>query len=274
VTTSARSVRLASIVYGGEGETRDHAEDYHEASSLYPASAAHQMRGGTRLRRSPKLAQSVTRAVRRRPEAPFTDMPEPDALAVPLGAVLRTRRSTRAFADRPIELRALSTVLASACAPTHDLDDDGIVHRLRAAPSAGALFPLDLYACILAVRDIEGGIHHYDPFRHVLARLPFPVDREAVGSALLQDDVANAAACVILLVATFARSRFKYGQRGYRFTLLEAGHVAQNILLAAEALEIAAVPVGGFFDRRMSSLVGADGVHEAVVYAAAVGSAG
>lgn len=272
MSTSARTVRLASIVYGSEAHDRDDAEDYHEASSLYPTTAAHQMRGGTRLRRSPELAKSVTRSVRRREAARVIAMPEPDALGAALGAVVRGRRSTRAFTGGPIESRALGTLLASGCGTTHDLDDDGVAYRLRAAPSAGALFPLDMYACALAVRGVEDGVHHYDPLRHVLARIPFRADRETIGSALLQDDVADAAACVVLLVATFSRSRFKYGTRGYRFTLLEAGHVAQNILLAAEALGIAAVPIGGFFDRRMSALVGADGVHEAVVYAVAVGS--
>jgi SagB-type dehydrogenase family enzyme len=229
------------------------------------------MRGGARLRRGSTLARSITRSVRRRPEAPTVAMPQPEALAAPLGGVLRTRHSTRTFTHRPIALGALATLLDSAYGVTHDLEDDGVVYRLRTAPSAGGLFPLDVYACALAVLGIECGVHHYDPLRHVLARLPFGADRDTVGSALVQTEVVDAAACVLLLVATFSRSRIKYGARGYRFTLLEAGHVAQNILLAAEALGIAAVPIGGFFDRRLSALVGADGVDEAVVYAVAVG---
>lgn len=274
MSASARTVRLASIVYVSEADARDEADDYHEASALYPTTAAHRMRGGLRLRRSAQLAQSATRAVRRRPEGPTVELPAPEALAAPLGGVLRSRRSTRVFEARPIELRALSTLLAASCGPTHELEDGPVVHRLRAAPSAGALFPLDVYTCALAVRGLEDGVHHYDPFRHVLVRLPFRADRRTIGSALVQDDVTERAACLVLLVAIFARSRFKYGARGYRFTLLEAGHVAQNMLLAAEALGIGAVPLGGFFDRRMSALVGADGVDEAAVYAVAVGARG
>ena len=67
------------------------------------------------------------------------------------------------------------------------------------------------------------------------------------------------------------RSRFKYGERGYRFALLEAGHAAQNMLLAATALALAALPLGGFYDRRLDELVGADGLDEATLYAIALG---
>jgi SagB-type dehydrogenase family enzyme len=67
------------------------------------------------------------------------------------------------------------------------------------------------------------------------------------------------------------RTRFKYGLRGYRFSLLEAGHLVQNVVLAATALGLPAVPLGGWYDRRLDELVGADGLDEASVYAVAVG---
>ena len=72
----------------------------------------------------------------------------------------------------------------------------------------------------------------------------------------------------------FWRSRFKYGLRGYRFALLEAGHLVQNLVLAAGALEVGALPLGGFYDRRVDELVGADGLDEATVYAVLLGGRG
>jgi SagB-type dehydrogenase family enzyme len=69
----------------------------------------------------------------------------------------------------------------------------------------------------------------------------------------------------------FWRSRFKYGLRGYRFTLLEAGHLVQNVLLSCTALGLAAVPIGGFYDRPVDELLGVDGVNESVVYAVSLG---
>ena len=79
-------------------------------------------------------------------------------------------------------------------------------------------------------------------------------------------------AAVVAISAVFWRSRFKYGARAYRFALLEAGHVAQNYLLAATALGLSACPVGGFFDRRVDALLGIDGLHEASLYLLPVGS--
>ena len=75
------------------------------------------------------------------------------------------------------------------------------------------------------------------------------------------------------MTAMFWRSRFKYGARAYRFTLLEAGHVAQNFLLAVAALGLAAVPIGGFYDREVDSLLGVDGLYESSLYLLPLGAA-
>ena len=84
---------------------------------------------------------------------------------------------------------------------------------------------------------------------------------------------ADGGAAVLLLLAIFGRTRFKYGLRGYRFALLEAGHVIQNVALAGVALDLAVLPLGGFYDAQVDALVGADGVEESVVYGAVLGGA-
>jgi SagB-type dehydrogenase family enzyme len=73
------------------------------------------------------------------------------------------------------------------------------------------------------------------------------------------------------VAAVFGRTRFKYGLRGYRFALLEAGHVAQNVVLTATALGLAAVPLGGFYDRPTDEFLGLDGVNESTLYTIALG---
>jgi SagB-type dehydrogenase family enzyme len=78
-------------------------------------------------------------------------------------------------------------------------------------------------------------------------------------------------AVVVLVTAVFWRTRCKYGLRGYRFALLEAGHCVQNMLLAARAVDAAALPLGGLYDARAEALVNVDGVEESVVYAVALG---
>ncbi len=76
---------------------------------------------------------------------------------------------------------------------------------------------------------------------------------------------------MIVVTALFWRSRYQYGPRGYRFALLEAGHLVQNALLAAAALRFEALPLGGFYDRELDDVVGADGLDEASVYALLLG---
>ena len=87
----------------------------------------------------------------------------------------------------------------------------------------------------------------------------------------MQSALLGSAAAILLVSAVFFRSVFKYGDRGYRFVLLEAGHVVQNAVLAAAGQQVAAVPIGGYFDRDLDRELGLDGLHESVVYALAIG---
>jgi SagB-type dehydrogenase family enzyme len=123
----------------------------------------------------------------------------------------------------------------------------------------------------LAIEGIVPSVSHYDPFRHRLELLA-PVERASVGRALVDPSLAEQASALIVITGVFWRSRFKYGARGYRFALLEAGHVVQNAVLAAASLRLDALPLGGFYDRRLDELVGADGLDEASVYALLLGS--
>jgi SagB-type dehydrogenase family enzyme len=129
-----------------------------------------------------------------------------------------------------------------------------------------------VYVVPARVQGVEPGLYHFDPLRHALevrsrAASPLEVLREA---AIYPEIVAGCAA-TLLVTGVFWRSRFKYGLRGYRFVLLEAGHLAQNVLLVCAALGLAAVPLGGFYDRPIDELLGADGVNESVLYAVCLG---
>ena len=93
-----------------------------------------------------------------------------------------------------------------------------------------------------------------------------PISPDALAELSPYGEVLASSAAVVLVTGVFWRSRFKYGDRAYRFTLLEAGHVGQNVVLAATALGLASVPIGGFFDRRADAFLGIDGLHEASLY--------
>lgn len=261
--------RLASVVYAEPPDLDDPAELYHEASKLVPATAARQLAGAVRLAASPELRRAVTLASHRHPELPLLPLPEPAPLAAPLGSTIAARRSAREFGGEPLGGATLAALLDAAYGITGSLaDEDGWEQPLRAAPSGGALYPLDLYVAARRVDGLSPGLYRFEPLERGLEPLG---PAAGLAEATAYPELASAAAATVVVSATFWRSRFKYGLRAYRFALLEAGHAAQNLLLAATALGLAAVPLGGFYDHRVDEVLGLDGVDRAALYLVCVG---
>jgi SagB-type dehydrogenase family enzyme len=253
-------------MYGGRGVLLDDpAEHYHESSRLYRRIAPerldvlHELEGGS------ALLHTLARSARTHDHRPAIALPPPEPLGGRLGDVLARRRSVRPDVLRPLRLSELSAVLCASYAAGGRRE-----LRRRPVPSAGALYPLELYVLATAVRGLDAGLYHFHPFRHRLCRLG-PLDWTRTRGALVDATLLDTAAALVIVTALFWRSRFKYGLRGYRFALLEAGHVVQNAVLAAADLGLAALPVGGFYDRGLDALVGAEGLDEASVYAVVLG---
>jgi SagB-type dehydrogenase family enzyme len=266
------TVSDASCVYGADGVGLDDpAEGYHEASKLYASTLARQMAGSLALQASPELRETVRRAVKRHPNRRALPLPPPHRCAMPLGEALDGRRSIRGFAPAALTLCELATVLHAGYGVSRAGSPDD-PQPLRTVPSGGALYPLEVYAVLARVEEAEAGLYHLDPLRRVLEELslgPEPV--AVVKEAAVYPEIVESCAATLLVTGMFWRSRCKYGLRGYRFTLLEAGHLIQNVLLACTALRLGAVPIGGFYDRPLDALVGADGVNESIVYAVCFG---
>jgi SagB-type dehydrogenase family enzyme len=267
-----QTARWLEFVYGHRPDPDDPAEAYHEASKVAPSQIDRQMEGARRLAASPDLQLSSLRAVKRHGGARLP-VPEPASLDSPLGELIGRRRSQRDFAPGPIPYAALAALLHAGYGVTGELEqqDDRPAVPLRAVPSGGALYPLELYAAAVRVADLEPGLYHFDPLRPGLdvLRPSSIVDELAMLSTY--PEIASSCALLVFVAAVFGRTRFKYGLRGYRFALLEAGHVGQNLLLAATALGLAAVPLGAFFDRRTDEFLRLDGVNESTLYAIALG---
>ena len=273
MTVQLSTSYLAGAVYADAPGEDDPAEAYHVASKLSPATAAHAMRGALRLAESEDLRRSAPRAVRRRAQHPAFALPEATRLDLPLCDALSARRSARTFGDGALQLADLAAVLRAGYGLTGALPVAGSPPQpLRAAPSAGALYPLELFVAATHVDGLQARIHHYDPLAGTVVRLPAPA--AAVRGTTPYAKLVSEAAAVLVIAAVFWRSRFKYGLRAYRFTLLEAGHVAQSILLACAALGLAALPLGGFYDRRLDELLDLDGVDESSLYAICLGPPG
>jgi SagB-type dehydrogenase family enzyme len=161
---------------------------------------------------------------------------------------LAERRSVRTYAGAPLSLEAVAQLLWAAQGIT------GSGGR-RTAPSAGALYPLELY---LAVGDVEGlaaGLYRYRPGAHELMLVKQEDVREALAEAALSQDWMQEGAIIIVITAVYERSMVKYGERGIRYTDMEAGHAAQNLYLQSEALEVGMVVVGAFHDEQVRSIL-------------------
>ncbi|OFW78165.1 MAG: hypothetical protein A2Z48_04445 [Actinobacteria bacterium RBG_19FT_COMBO_70_19] len=166
-----------------------------------------------------------------------------------LEEALAARRSVREFSDEPLTMQDLSQLLWAAQGLTASWGG-------RTAPSAGALYPLEVYLVT------PEGLYHYLPDGHRLEVLAHDDRRPALARAALgQESVADAPA-VVILTAVYARTSQKYGDRAERYVHLEAGHAAQNVLLQAVSLGLGAVPVGAFEDRAVQEALGLPTEHE------------
>jgi SagB-type dehydrogenase family enzyme len=196
----------------------------------------------------------------------------PAPSATPLMRLLQVRESCRDYRLRPMPAQLLSNILASAygITRTQRLDGIGSIY-LRTTPSAGGLFPLEIYALAREVEGAVDGLYHYNVRRHGLELLKAGGWFAGLDHALLMAPLVQGANLILFLSAVFARSQKKYGPRGYRYITLEAGHVAQNVCLSAIEQGLGSLCMGGYLDGQLNSLLGLDGIQEAVVYSVAVG---
>jgi SagB-type dehydrogenase family enzyme len=186
-----------------------------------------------------------------------------------LWETLERRRSIRDYADVPMTKSELSQLLWAAQGVTARAGG----YLFRTAPSAGALYPVETYVVVNHVTDMPRGIYHYDVRNHRLELIREGDFREAAARAALDQEMLAAAAVVFIWTAIFARSAWKYGERAYRYVYLDAGHVAQNVTLAAVALGFGSCQIGALYDDEVNALVGADGTEESTLYMTSVGRA-
>ena len=141
----------------------------------------------------------------------------------------------------------------------------------RHVPTAGGLFPMELY--LLATRletQVPGALFHYHARTHSIELIARAGDA-AAEAALVQPEAASAA-IVLFISGCLPRLFWKYGDRGYRYLFLEAGHIAQDVCLCAEAVGLRACPIAGYYDDAVHDLLWLDGVSEFVVYALCIGA--
>ncbi|MGC9453323.1 MAG: SagB/ThcOx family dehydrogenase [Phycisphaerae bacterium] len=178
------------------------------------------------------------------------DTPDPQPLPeareemrMPLEKALSTRRSVRRYTDEPLTAKHIAALCWAAQGITEPQ------RGYRTAPSAGALYPLELYV----VR--PEGVARYIPERNALQPHASGDVRSRLSAAALNQPWVRNAPAVFVFAGVFDRTQGKYGERGRRYVWMEAGHAAQNLLLAATAMDLAAVPVGAFRDEQVAGIL-------------------
>ena len=171
---------------------------------------------------------------------------------------IRHRRTIRVYSSRILDLDQLSQLLWSAQGLT------GIRRFKRAAPSAGALYPMDVYAVVgqNSVVQLDAGVYHYAPRAHGLSLITKQDLRDRVARAAISQMWMSLAPINLVITAEYKRVTGKYGKRGIRYAQIEAGHIGQNLFLQAEALGLRAGIVGAFRDKELIEIMKLPRSHE------------
>jgi SagB-type dehydrogenase family enzyme len=176
-------------------------------------------------------------------------LPEPDFKGALLEEAIEKRRSERDYSEKEISLAEASMLLWAGGGITDE-------HGFRTAPSAGALYPIDIYLVPNRVENASCGVYRYMPDEHELVLVKEGEFSEGFYNASYGQKHIRDAALLIVMVSTPERTTSKYGEIGKAYILIEAGHIAQNILLEGTSLGIKTTPVGGFEREKADDIIG------------------
>ena len=188
------------------------------------------------------------------PDSPRFVLPGRDYALGEMGLadVLQRRRSVRNFAGTWLGNDSLGRLLHLTYGVRGFRQVEGNLAYDRPIPSAGGLYPLEVYVAIRRVTAIPDGVYHYDPRAHALEQRRQGDLLASLADMTIDQPMLRSANAVVLTSGIAERTMWKYGQRGYRYVWIEAGHLGQNTYLAAAAMGLGAVAIGGFFDQEIA----------------------
>ena len=196
----------------------------------------------------------ITSNINSRPESSslIFDLPDPRFSGdMSLEEAVLRRRSIREYSTDPMNLSQISQLLWAAQGITAE---DG----RRTAPSAGALYPLEIYLAVKNVENLLPGVYLYEPQGHKLTMIIEGDLSDSLSKAALGQSPVKNAAVNLIISAFYERTTVKYGDRGIRYVHLEVGHSAQNVCLQATALGLGVVTIGAFHDDQVKNLLKMD----------------
>lgn len=199
------------------------------------------------------IVSSETSAMERGQEIPLPEAAFGGEISVE--EAIKKRRSIREFSSKSIALEDVAQLLWAA---------QGITGKrgLRSAPSAGALYPLELYVVAGDVEGLPAGVYRYRPKKHDLALVTSGDHRKPLASAAIGQRWMRRAPAVLVIAGVYKRTMTKYGQRGRRYVHMEVGHAAQNVYLRATARGLGTVMVGAFDDKKVQDVLRLPADHE------------
>jgi SagB-type dehydrogenase family enzyme len=195
------------------------------------------------------------------------ELPEPVLRGMPLEEAITRRRSERVYSEESLKIEELSQILFAA---------QGITERrsgieLRAAPSAGATYPLEIYVFVNRVNSLAPGVYHYLPSQHAIEMVKSGDYAKSLSDACLGQSMPEQGACSVVMTAVPERTTDRYGERGLNYVYMEVGHVSQNIYLQCTSLGLAVVGIGAFYDEELDRLLGIDCEREMSVFLNSIG---
>lgn len=248
------------------------SELYHENTKLHPLTAQQVMPSNDYPTAD---LQAMSRAYKQYPNLPRVKLPAIEAIAQnsrTFDEVISSRRSLRDFVDLDLDLNDLSKILHQSYGITGELPGKSDFRQnLRSAPSAGALYPTEIYIAVRKVSGVEPGIYHYNVPNHEIELLIPGDPTEKIFEVCCGQEFVRKTSIIIIMSGVLERTKLKYGERGYRYALLDIGHLGQNIYLSCTSLNLAIMTTCGFFDDEANKLLRIDGVDETVIYVAFIG---
>jgi len=255
-----------------EQEKTSISELYHENTKLHPLATAGMVPSENF---SASEMRAMARGFKQYRWSPKVKLPEPKdhpAKGKSFDEVILSRRTRRDFQNVDLSLQDLSRIIYQSYGITGKmLLPGGETQLLRAAPSGGALYPAEIYLGIRKVTGVQPGIYHYNVPNHELERMIPGDPTEKLWHICCQQEYARISSVVVLLSGVLQRTKRKYGERGYRYVLLDVGHLGQNLCLSCTALGLPVMTTCGFFDDEANRLLRIDGVDESVLYVAFIG---
>ncbi len=196
----------------------------------------------------------------------------PDPYAAPLGALtldiaIRERETVRKYSDTPLTLEGLSYLLYA----TQGVRKEGRKATLRTVPSAGARHAFETYLLINNVKGLDPGLYRYLALSHTLEHLATHEKAEAIQEGCFGQPMISDSAVAFIWVADSYRMTYRYGERGYRYLFLDAGHVSQNLYLAARYFNMGACAIAAYDDDLVNEAIDVDGEELFTAYITTIG---